>query len=134
MGGGAWRAALPDWTLPSWLLPTFMRGCGNCGQLRAGSHTISTLDRMAIRCAAAATRENTNMWQYHGNSLPCMLAVFLLYNSSAWMFLYSLHSRVVWTWGLGTLMLAALVSVSLPAASVAFGAPHLPACPQTWVL
>ena len=74
------------------------------------------------------------MWQYHGNSLPCMLAVFLLYNSSAWMFLYSLHSRVVWTWGLGTLMLAALVSVSLPAASVAFGAPHLPACPQTWVL
>ena len=78
--------------------------------------------------AHAGTRERGNVWQYHGNSLPGLLALFVLYNASIWMFIYTLHSPVVWTWGLGTLMPAALLSVRLPAASVAFGAPHPPTC------
>ncbi|PSC68982.1 red chlorophyll catabolite reductase [Micractinium conductrix] len=61
-------------------------------------------------CLTLSLNGAQNMWVHAGTPWR-MLLVFLLQNGGAWLVLYSLHSRAVWTWTAATLALCALVSL-----------------------
>lgn len=78
---------------------------------RSGPLTLPSLPCPPV---AAALNGALNMWTYHGHNTFRLLVLFLMHNGGTWLIIYSLHSRMVWKWGVAMLALAALTSVRLP--------------------